>query len=503
MRNLYSIIFVLCHLFISGQNVSYPPGNAGNAGDGNTSVGYNAGINTTGYSNSFFGFGAGLDNTTGFENTFIGNAAGSNNTVGFVNTYIGTGSALHNQEGSQNTFVGYISGMQNKGSFNTFIGSNAGQENISGQGNSYLGNFAGYYGKMGSWNTFLGTQSGSQNEGDNNVFIGSGTDVWGNASNNVLIGSNLSLSENQSNKLAIGFEIPLVYGDFVQKGVGINTTDLDGYTLAVGGKVNIEDDAIVDQSLTVNTGLFVKQSGYVADKLTIGTDKVSNRYTLHVFGDAYATGIWLGSDKRFKTNFKKINGALNKLIQIEGQSYEFQDDHLARRDLSTRDYGFVAQDLKKTFPDLVHEDEDGYLAVNYIGLIPVLTEAVKDLEIKLNAIDQYNSTLEEQNEKLLTWISNSNPDVRKKIISEYGFIGQSQPNPGKSEVSIEYQLPKNFQKARIYFFDLQGKEIRSIDLNKSFGTLKINAVDFPKGLYNYGLSVDGQILQVKKMLIKD
>jgi hypothetical protein len=39
--------------------------------------------------------------------------------------------------------------------------------------------------------------------------------------------------------------------------------------------------------------------------------------------------------------------------------------------------GVIAQDVEKVFPELVGENE-GYKTTNYIGLIPVLIEAVKE-----------------------------------------------------------------------------------------------------------------------------
>lgn len=42
-----------------------------------------------------------------------------------------------------------------------------------------------------------------------------------------------------------------------------------------------------------------------------------------------------------------------------------------------RHFGFIAQDFQKIFPDLVYKDSLGYLSIDYISIIPVLVEAVK------------------------------------------------------------------------------------------------------------------------------
>jgi len=61
--------------------------------------------------------------------------------------------------------------------------------------------------------------------------------------------------------------------------------------------------------------------------------------------------------------------------------------------------GFIAQELEKALPNLVHTDEAGYKSVNYIGLIPLLTEAIKEqqktLEKQAASIEKLQGELAE------------------------------------------------------------------------------------------------------------
>src|SRR5687767_9846173 len=92
-------------------------------------------------------------------------------------------------------------------------------------------------------------------------------------------------------------------------------------------------------------------------------------FTLSVNGDAFATGMWVSSDKRFKQKEKVIAGALEKVKAVHGFSYEFkQEDAVKGKNFSKgSQLGFLAQDLQKVFPKLVKDDGAGYLAVNYQG----------------------------------------------------------------------------------------------------------------------------------------
>jgi hypothetical protein len=71
--------------------------------------------------------------------------------------------------------------------------------------------------------------------------------------------------------------------------------------------------------------------------------------------------------------------------------------------------GLIAQDLQEHFPELVHEDDSGYLSVDYVGLIGPVIKAVQELrtekdvkieqlENKLAAMDARLLALEEREE---------------------------------------------------------------------------------------------------------
>ncbi|MCC7331265.1 MAG: tail fiber domain-containing protein [Flavobacteriales bacterium] len=40
-------------------------------------------------------------------------------------------------------------------------------------------------------------------------------------------------------------------------------------------------------------------------------------------------------------------------------------------------FGFIAQEVKEIFPELVYEDDERYLGIDYIGFIPILIEQIK------------------------------------------------------------------------------------------------------------------------------
>ncbi|CAI8382847.1 MAG: Uncharacterised protein [Flavobacterium sp. SCGC AAA160-P02] len=93
------------------------------------------------------------------------------------------------------------------------------------------------------------------------------------------------------------------------------------------------------------------------------------------------------SDARLKMNIMSLGGTLAKLLLIDGKSYTTKKD-------GRQTIGVLAQDIQKVFPELVTTDDNDMLAVNYQGLVPVLINALKEQEAKLQVQDERLARLE-------------------------------------------------------------------------------------------------------------
>ena len=106
--------------------------------------------------------------------------------------------------------------------------------------------------------------------------------------------------------------------------------------------------------------------------------------TLTVSADVIAYGS--PSDKRLKENIKPIESALDKVIKLQGVTFDWKEKGITNL---KEDIGFIAQDVQKVIPELVRENEDGMLSMRHQGIAPILLEAIKELkaeieELKLN-----------------------------------------------------------------------------------------------------------------------
>ena len=96
-------------------------------------------------------------------------------------------------------------------------------------------------------------------------------------------------------------------------------------------------------------------------------------------GSFTATGnITAYSDERLKENVETIEGALDKVSQMRGVTYNYKS---ALND-GQRGTGVIAQEMQQVMPEVVEEGE--YLSVAYGNIVGVLIEAVKELKEELN-----------------------------------------------------------------------------------------------------------------------
>lgn len=84
------------------------------------------------------------------------------------------------------------------------------------------------------------------------------------------------------------------------------------------------------------------------------------------------TPVWSAvSDRNAKYDIIDSDEVLPRLSKIQLKKYKYKGSEIETT-------GFIAQDVQAAFPDLVEENEDGYLSVNYMGLSPLAIQAINE-----------------------------------------------------------------------------------------------------------------------------
>ena len=70
--------------------------------------------------------------------------------------------------------------------------------------------------------------------------------------------------------------------------------------------------------------------------------------------------------------------------KLRGVRFDWRHDEYPEQKFSDgRQLGFIAQEVKEIFPEVIMQDDDGYYSVDYAKLTPVLVEAVKELKAEV------------------------------------------------------------------------------------------------------------------------
>jgi hypothetical protein len=158
----------------------------------------------------------------------------------------------------------------------------------------------------------------------------------------------------------------------------------------VGSGITISSDAVALRnaaSLTNNKVLkWNSTSGQLTDSnITDSGTLVTVGVALTISGDLSVSGIAtaqtydVSSDINLKDNVKVIENSLDKLLKIDGVSFNWKKDNKPC-------IGVIAQNIEEVFPELV--GNNGFKSVNYDGLVGVLIEAIKELKMEINELNK-------------------------------------------------------------------------------------------------------------------
>ena len=324
---------------------------------------------------------AGLVVIAAQTNTNLGNGALSSITTGTNDTALGFDALKSNTTGLNNTATGANSLSQNTiGINNTANGLNTLQSNTTGNNNTAIGLDALAFNTSGVQNTAVGVNAAERNTtGFGNTAIGLGA-----LTNNTTGARNIAVGHNAGTN---------------------HTTGSDNIAIGNVGSA-AESKTIRIGSLDTQTATFIAG---IHGSVVTGIDVVVNSSGQlgHVMSSA-----------RFKHDIRDLGEASSNLMNLRPVSFRYNFDPA-----ETVQYGLVAEEVAKIYPELVAYDSDGKaLTVRYAMLgamllnelqkqvresdrqarqIERLTERLADLEIsKRRELEAQQAAFEERLSKL-------------------------------------------------------------------------------------------------------
>ena len=155
-----------------------------------------------------------------------------------------------------------------------------------------------------------------------------------------------------------------------------------------GNTVTISStDTNTDTNTTYSAGTGITLSGTT---FSIGQSVATNATVQ--FGLVRSTGdvvAFYSSDERLKDNITPIENSLDKVGQLKGYEFDWND----KQDVyEGHDVGVIAQEVEKVVPEIVETREhDGYKAVKYEKLVPLLINAINELKAEIEELKDINN----------------------------------------------------------------------------------------------------------------
>lgn len=160
--------------------------------------------------------------------------------------------------------------------------------------------------------------------------------------------------------------------------------------------------------------------------------------------------------------------------------------------LTKQHYALSAEQLAKSFPDLVYEMENGEQCINYVELIPILVQAINELNAKIKILE--GSQL--MKSKQTAAIENAEHDSSI-------FLGQNYPSPVTNETFVDITIPENIHKASLFIYDTKGTKIKQEDIaRRGTTTMRIDTSNLSTGIYVYSLVANGKVAQTRRMIVE-
>lgn len=248
-------------------------------------------------------------------------------------------------------------------------------------------------------------------------------------------------------------------------------------------------------------------AGIYGDTGNVSAGFGSNIFAGYFNGDIATTaGFYSPSDAKFKNDVLNETNILEKINQLRPVNYTYKTIEGITLSIG-KQHGFISQELAEVFPELTKDiakpviNKDNkvtstieYKAINYAGLISILTAGIQELNNELIILK----------EEFAEYKANDN--VRKNLTGNQTsgnfVLEQNIPNPFSGQTSVKFKLPAGSNQAEIAVFDLNGRLIKSYPVSQNAGEVIIQSSEIGQGLFLYSLIINGAEILTKKMIVK-
>lgn len=212
----------------------------------------------------------------------------------------------------------------------------------------------------------------------------------------------------------------------------------------------------------------------------------------------YASAYNTLADSRLNKNSKQLeDGTLDKLMQMSVLRYELEQFEVDNGNsakslgyynddsgiLEKEHFGLSGQEIRAIYPNLVSENQDGYLSINYVEMVPLLIQSIQELKSELDALKATTS-------------------VQSRVPDNAVVLYQNTPNPFNETCIIKCTIPQTVKDASFYLYDYNGRQLQSRPITERGDVqIAVESTSLEAGIYLYSLVIDGNLVDTKRMVL--
>lgn len=199
---------------------------------------------------------------------------------------------------------------------------------------------------------------------------------------------------------------------------------------------------------------------------------------------------------QFYTNSQTGNSAKSGTLSDTTTVSQVKMSELSETKVERMHYGLDAAALQEVYPDLVYENENGDLFINYIEMIPLLVQSIKELQAQITVLQGGGEVYEVGARRMTT-------EIEEEVVVK-ASVSQNTPNPFSESTTIKYALPNDVVTALLCVYDLNGKQMMQKKLtDRGHASVTVQGGELPAGMYLYSLIADGKVIDTKRMILTE
>lgn len=232
-----------------------------------------------------------------------------------------------------------------------------------------------------------------------------------------------------------------------------------------------DEETISDKLLSVQTIQFMREEETGRLKPSASSDKLTGKTAID--------DNWLSEDKNTE--------------ELMDEETCMEEESPLETEMVKR-YGLDGAQLKAVFPELVDEDSQGNYRINYSEMVPLLLQSIRELSARVEELEGEKSSLAKKAKATSIESESESTDIVR--------MSQNKPNPFSESSVITLSIPEGTKSAAIYVYDLSGKQVKNIPVDKCGETdITVYASDLSEGMFVYSLVTDGTVAATRRMMV--